>query len=407
MTSLRLPAEDRSLPTPADLDHLRQLPLTQLIVCGRSGSMFLHALLDGHPEILQIPHTFKFYDYLASFPDFSAQDGLSLARTFVEAPSHAPLFDSEVSVLLRGRLGLSMDTRVLIDRETFAAAMASILPGSGHDARRILCAILLTHAWCASKPLDQIKQLFVHVHHGEWLWPEAVEERCNLQGQINLGGLGWLAPNRLIVTVRNPADQIRSLEQFIPKTDGNSAAHGEWMERYLRLLAQDWLRIELAQASGLNIKVLRLEDLRADLSVEMRRLTAWMGVRYLPEVVTNPTAFKLPWWGDIYSSPSLTMNPPEPIIAPDANHADHRFLYALTNPVIAEQGYPVMRRSKWHNLLEWRLMPQPTRKWPTSAQWWKQAARHRNSFLHAQQRRHAQSIAAALGHQPGQTTGIA
>lgn len=399
MTLLTLPKGNQSLPTPADLDRLLTLPLTQLVVCGRSGSMFLHALLDGHPEILQIPHTFKFYDYLAALQDFSKLDGASLARAFVDAPSHTPLFDSQVSVLMRGRLGPSLDTRVLIDKAFFASAMAAVLPRTGHDARRILCAILLAHACCTSKPIDSVRHLFVHIHHGDWLWPEAVEENCNLQNGSRGGGLGWLVPDRLIITVRNPTDQIRSLEQFIPKTDDFIVGYGEWMERFLRLLVQDWLRIELARASGLNTKVLRLEDLRTDLHEELRNLTAWMGVSYLPDVVTTPTAFGHPWWGDIYSAPSLKMNPPESIMSPCPDHADHRFLYALTEAVVIGQGYPSMPKS-WHWLLPSWAAPAPKRAWPTPSGWWSRASWRRNSFLRAQQRRHAHALAAAARAQP-------
>lgn len=406
MIVLKFPAGDRSLPTPADLERLLTLPLTQLVVCGRSGSMFLHALLDGHPEILQIPHTFKFYDYLAAFKDFSELDGVSLARSFVEAPSHAPLFDSEMSVLLRGRLGTALDTRVLIDRELFASAMAATLPGTGHNARRILCAILLAHAWCTSKSVDSIRQIFVHIHHGDWLWPEAVEEDCNLQNGAHGGGLRSLTPDHLIITVRNPADQIRSLEQFIPKTNDITTGYGEWMERFLRLLVQDWLRIQLARASGLNTRVLRLEDLRTDLCGELMRLTAWLGVSYLPDVVTEPTAFGLPWWGDIYSSPSLTMNPPEPIMAPRPAHADHQFLYALTEAVIVEQGYPPLQKSWRCRYLPWWAASAPNRPWPTSSAWWSKAFRRRNSFLRALRRRHALSLASALRTQSYPTRGL-
>jgi hypothetical protein len=403
MAVLRFPAESRSLPGPADLENLLTLPLTQLIVCGRSGSMFLHALLDGHPEILQIPHTFKFYDYLASFPDFSVQDGQSLARAFVEAPAHEVLFDSDASVLLRGRVGAALDTRVLIDRKAFSDAMASTLPGAGHDARRILCAILLAHAWCTSKPVDCIKQLFVHVHHGDWLWPETIEERCNLQGIANSEGLRWLAPDHLIITVRNPADQIRSMEHFIPKAETDTTKYGLLMESYLRLLVQDWLRIELAQASGLNVKVIKLENLRMDLPGELQNLTAWMGVRYSAAVLTSPTAFGMPWWGDIYSNLSLTMNPSESIQTPDMDHADHQFLYALTDPVVASQGYPSMPKAKCHFLLKWLPAQEPERSWPKPTGCWRRALRDRGSYLRAQQHRHTRSLVDArdyLSQQP-------
>ena len=144
MPILAFPAEASALPTQADLQRLLPLPLTQLVVCGRSGSMFLHALLDGHPEILQIPHTLKFYDFLAANTDFGRLDGSSLARAFVELAVHQPLFDSDTSVLLKGRLGPELNTRVVVDKQAFVCAMAGLLPGNGHTGQQILCAVLLT-----------------------------------------------------------------------------------------------------------------------------------------------------------------------------------------------------------------------------------------------------------------------
>ena len=63
---VRLPTGSRPLPGPDTLEHVLVCPIAQLIVAGRSGSALIHAYLDGHPEVLHIPHTFKFFDFVAA-----------------------------------------------------------------------------------------------------------------------------------------------------------------------------------------------------------------------------------------------------------------------------------------------------------------------------------------------------
>lgn len=378
----------KALPAVDEVDRIESLPLTQMVVCGRSGSMFLHALLDGHPEVLQIPHTFKFYDFLAANPDFQTRDGFAIAKAFVEFPVHAALFDSDKSVLMKGRLGPEKDTRLLIDTQSFHDCLAQLMAGSGHGPRRILSAILVAYAWCVGMPIERVTQTFVHVHHGDWLWPNAVVEDCNLQGQVNIPSLKWLSPQRLIFTVRNPSDQIRSYEGFVVKVATGSFDQTDWMERYLRLLVQDWLRVELATASGIALHIVRLEDLRCDMAAEMIRLCAWMGISSNSDTLKSPTILGVPWWGDIYGSPSLTLNPPEPIQSPDALNRDHRFVYSLAGGVIYRCGYPKFSvnrlTSAWAEW--WASMPK--RPWPMEPKAILSALLARKSFLKKLSRRH-------------------
>lgn len=407
MAILAFPSGNRAMPSVRQLEQLITLPLTQLIVCGRSGSMVLHALLDGHPEILHIPHTFKFYDFLAVNSDFSAMDGIALAQAFVAHNAHEALFDSDRSVLLRGRLGPQMNARVIIDKAAFAAAMAALLPGSGHDGRRIFCAALLAHAWCLDTPLDTLRHLFMHLHHGDWLWPEALEETCNLQGHSNSKGLAWLTPQRIVISLRNPADTIRSITQFVLKAVDDPAAQSLWMERYLRHLIQDWHRLALVSAAGIDFRVVRLEDLRENTSRQLTHLTEWMGIGQLPTHLLTPTMFRLPWWGDTYSEPLLAVTSPEPISPPSPLNQDHRFFYGAAQDLVAAQGYPVLGRL-WSSplIFKW-LTSAPERPWPVTAQ----ILAERISFNDSLRLRHAQALANAryflAANMEGQRNGVA
>ncbi|MDD5757813.1 MAG: hypothetical protein PHI06_01885 [Desulfobulbaceae bacterium] len=374
--------DDRPLPELGDLDRVMLLPLIQLIICGRSGSMLLHALLDGHPEILHIPHTFKFYDFVAANPNLSEMSGLAIADAFVAHPTHHSLFDSQASVLLRGRLGRNMDDRVVVETSKFREVMAKLLPGPGHEARRILFAAILAHAWCQGQQFSMAKVVFMHLHHGDWLWPNALVETCNLSSNSLGRGGDILSPDKIIVSVRNPADQIRSLERFVPLAVSNVAEHRAWFERYLQILAQDWRRIDLARAAGISLRIVKLEDLRSYMHKELDDLACWMGVTPSVDCMNYPTAFGLPWWGDIYSTPSLSPNPPAPIAAPSAFNADHRFLYSAAGKTIASLRYPAIYAGALIQMaMDLPFFPAPKRSWPTTTLQWKKDIGIRTNFL--------------------------
>lgn len=343
MTLIRYPSAHQSGLAPESLDRIVQLPLIQLITCGRSGSMLLHSLLDGHPEIIHIPHTFKFFDFAGDTQNISVMTGFEIANAFVSYPAHLPIFDSQESVLLRGRLGIDMGDRVIVDRTEFCDAMAKILPNNGYSMRKIFCAAILTYAWCLGQPIDLAKVILMHLHHGDWLWPKALVEKCNIASATPPEDLNIFRPDKLIVTVRSPADQLRTLERFVSLAVVNKSERLVWFERYLRLLIQDWKRIELVGASNIPYRIIRLEDLRRNLQGELCSLASWIGVSSSCKSMKEMTILGLPWWGDVYSPPSRIPNPPEPVCLPSALNLDHLFFYSSVGESVEKIGYPSFR----------------------------------------------------------------
>lgn len=356
--------------------------------------MLLHSLLDGHPEILHIPHTFKFYDFVAATPGLSEMTGAEIADAFVKYPSHLPLFDSQESVLLRGRLGANMDDRVVIDRAAFCEGMAKLLPGKMHSARQVFFAAVYVHAWCQGQSVSHARVVLMHLHHGDWLWPGALVETCNISSASAIKGIDILRPDKLIVSVRNPADQIRSLERFVPLAVSDVVERQVWFERYLKLLAQDWKRIELARASGISLRIVKLEDLRSRLQQELDDLACWMGIAPSVFAMNYATVFGLPWWGDIYSNPSQLPNSPEPIASPSALNPDHLFLYSAIGEIIASMKYPMIHYAGLvQTIMSLPLLPAPKRSWSNTRAKWKQDLASRHAFLEQLDRKHKQALA--------------
>lgn len=385
----------RALPGRAQLERLLPLPLVQLAVCGRSGSMLVQAFLDGCSEIMQVPHTFKFYDFAAACGGFAGMGGRDVAGAFVAHPAHAPLFDSDQSVLLGGRLGEEMEVRVHIDVDAFVGAMSSMLGHGAAGLREVLFAAVSALAWCRGHELDAVRTLLVHLHHGDWHWASRLVDAANVSARPLRDWVGALSPDRMLVTLRNPMDQIVSYRRFVPRAVEDPAARSGWYERYLRLLSQDWLRLDLYAAAGISLRTLRLEDLRQDKDATMGGLMAWMGLAHCPEAVAEPTIYGLPWWGDIYTAPSRTMNPPRSMRRPPACDPDAQLVYAAAPGVAASHGYPDLPLARpLFGLSSGPCWPRPSRSWPYAAAQWKSDRAERRAFLHSLAARHAESIAA-------------
>lgn len=392
MTLIRYPSAHQSGLAPESLDRIVQLPLIQLITCGRSGSMLLHSLLDGHPEIIHIPHTFKFFDFAGDTQNISVMTGFEIANAFVSYPAHLPIFDSQESVLLRGRLGIDMGDRVIVDRTEFCDAMAKILPNNGYSMRKIFCAAILTYAWCLGQPIDLAKVILMHLHHGDWLWPKALVEKCNIASATPPEDLNIFRPDKLIVTVRNPVDQISTYERFVTLAVKGAAAQRVWFERYLRLLIQDWKRIELVGASKIPLRIVRLEDLRTNPKSELSKLANWIGVANSLSM-SEPTIFGLPWWGDTYSTPSRTPKFPEPIGIPQVINSDHCFMYSAIGSIAVRMGYPPLRRNIMSKIINIFKSPiTPMRPWFIPVTEWREDLLSRKFFLNQLYKKHKASL---------------
>jgi hypothetical protein len=333
-------------PTPTELDERQHMPIAFLIVVSRSGSMLLQTLLDRNRAILQWPHTFKYFDFLATCDGYPQLDGRTVGRRFVEFPGHASLFDSSESVLLGGRLGPDMKAVVRIDRDEFVEAMASISPGPIGNARRLLIAIHLAMRNCLGDDSAGARTLLVHVHHGDWLWADEVVERCNVTAPAGFRGVDHLHPDRVIITVRDPGDTIDSLWKFTAKATGGAAERELWFERYLRLLIQDWLRVARCERDGIPTCVVRLEDLRRDLKSEIARVCSFLEVAPALEDRAVPTAYGLEWWGDIYTSPRLEPGAPAPVAEPRWSDAEQVYVQLGAGCVSEAFGYPALGRGR-------------------------------------------------------------
>lgn len=333
-----LPAASRPLPGPDTLDHVLACPIAQLIVAGRSGSMLIHAYLDGHPELLHVPHTFKFFDFVAANPDLLELDAATLCRRFVESPLTPSLFDSAKSVLIGGRLGDGMNIYVEVDRRRFTDAFASLMHGAAFTYRSVFCGLVAAYGWCVGQDPREAKVLLHHLHHGDWLFPDVLIDRGNVPDSASVDALAVLRPTRILQALRNPYETFLSTVGFARKHQLSEAEVVNIQEQFVRILAQDWFRWRLVQRIDGWCHTIRLEDLRKDPVAEMRRCAAALGIDPNAPTLGELTLYGQAWMGDIYTAPTKTIHAPAQ--RGHISWQDRAYLDDLLGGWIADAGYP-------------------------------------------------------------------
>lgn len=351
-----------------------------MLCCGRSGSLLLQSFLDSHPEILQIPTIFKFFDFYNFLKEKEIPfEKKYISKAFVEFKGHEALFDSDKSIHLSNRLGENKNESIKVSKKKFIENFESLRTYNIKDPRELLISLHLAYdnAWRNSKN-DHQKVLLMHLHHGDWLNPEKLIEKYNLSTVSN-NYLQSLMPDKILFAIRNPLDCLKSVEK-IAYSNSQLCAQEQY-EIYMRLLVQDWLRLQAFHRRGLKIKVIKLEELRLNQEKIISCIADWLNISGASQSLNKITLFGLPWWGDFYSRTTASLHPPEPPILPNSNNPDHVFVYSLISEQILRQGYPLLESSDMHNRFSQmhRLEP-PNYLWHTSKSDWEKIIETRKDF---------------------------
>ncbi len=376
---ITLPAQERPLPTPADLGRLLRCRYAVMVVAGRSGSGLIQAHLDGHRQVFHIPAIFKFHDFLAARGDRLLARAPELARAFVDYPAHAPLFDTRQSIHVAGQLGEAGDVAIVIDRCMFQSAMVSALGSLPAEPRRALYAAVLAYEWCLGRRAAEARVVFHHLHHGDWLWPELLIDKYNLGGLAPMPALrASLKPDLLLISLRAPHDVLRSYPSLTAAVTDSGAERVDYYERLLRLLAQDWLRARVAAGSDIPTFGIRLEDMKADLAGTLSSLCEQLDVDASDPALLRTTYYGHAWTEDTWSV-ARKSRPPPPQLDRDVCWQDEVFVMGGLAG-LTDGAYPAdVAFADWNGVLD-RLVkaadeppvtvfpdPQATASAPTAA----------------------------------------
>jgi len=304
-----------------------------LISGGRNGSLFFQSVLDGHPDILQLPGIFYLDEFLVAI---NKTMGVSKAgEIFVEM--YPEFFDSRLNKIHRmGQLGEDKSAYFVVDKKAFLDQLSELLPDV--DPSNYVSLIVAIHkAYCNSSrkksETGRKNVLLIHLHHAHRL--KRVAEFVSVDKCSSL------------FMERDP------VASFVSEIKGWTSYLGNnRLDLYTKSLERKLFEPYNTLTICADTVTVRLEDLHIKTDLLMRSFCSRYSIKY-DDCLTKSTFNGLLWWGDAVSARLLNGFNNNFV-----NKYDEGFFYEwehdLLSSVLSERsvkyGYAVSRKnttSKW------------------------------------------------------------
>ena len=272
-----------------------------LLHFGRSGSGFLHSLIDGHPEISTLPSIFlsEFFD-LETWRDLK-KDGISeLAGRFVD--HYEVLFDSRSKKPIATKsgqklydfgekeglnnLGENKNSYISLDKKKFITILQSLIDKEPYLSQARLFELVHEAMDRLASSSSDGKKIFYHIHNPDTL-AYAHYISCFPKGKV-------------LVIVRDP---IQSCESWASKSGDD---YLKTCQRIIQMLHD----IDDPVYGMVDSAAIKLEDIKKSPQASLQELCGWMGISY-SESLSKMTVMGKRWWGDP-TSPDYRVDGMEP-----------------------------------------------------------------------------------------------
>jgi hypothetical protein len=289
------------------------MPVTALMSFGRSGSLFFHALFDGHPQISTLPGIyFKGWFGLGSWDKLNPVNrGSDWKEKLVDqiVREFEPIFDARSTRNVIGKpinttqhlarasgffeMGPNRDTPFHVDKETFSVALLSLLAPLESVTQKE-CFLLIHQAFDSAVGRKAgIKQIFYHIHNPDMF------EMSNFLRQFPQA--------RLLHIIRQP---VQSLESWMMTDTDERPVAAMAAEEKCKLknhYIDVWLGVVEKVESMLfglqspfneivENRAVRLEDVKRAPHQIMPQIAAWMGIDDDPALY-DASFCGLQYWG--------------------------------------------------------------------------------------------------------------
>jgi len=257
-----------------------------LIHWGRSGSGFLHSLVDGHPQISTLPgHYLGDYFGRDTWKDIASTDPDILVERFCSL--HEVLFDADASAAPPGfrnstltnfgymeghtTMGDARDQKLTLDRALFTRTLRELLAGEIKiNPNEFFERVHVAFDRCLNRQ-SQTDLLFYHIH--------------NPDSWALLNYLRYNSHAKLLLSVREP---LQSCESW-----ASDETYGEAVTRVQQFL----FTFDQVEFKHYDSRGIRLEDLKLDTDKTLKTLCEWMQIED-DDVLRSPTFQGLKYWGD-------------------------------------------------------------------------------------------------------------
>ena len=291
-------------PSIIGLEHPPQRKMVALLHFGRSGSGYLHSLLDDHPHISTLPGV-----YMSGFFGREVWERIS-RKGFKEIPER---FSSLYKVLFDARnpekippafisdthynksvgekegfvkMGLNQDTPLTLDRGQFLENLGEVINGLENiDHGQFFEGIHHAYEGTLGSDFSTKKLIFYHLH------------KIDPYSMANF--VKYFPGAELLMIIRNPLQSCESwsLKPLQSDQENKYKVYQHIVNRISSMLMDINIPAFQTQPSV----AVRLEDIKEHPKETMRRLCAYLGIEETASLY-NSTMQGLKWWGDPSSS---------------------------------------------------------------------------------------------------------
>lgn len=348
------------------IGQLLQTRLAVIFIWGRSGSLLLQSLLDGHPEILNLPPNPGFSDFhFSQWDKLVEQSGGhfgQLLEAFVRV--NPTMFDgrTDQSDLGFGHLGEDQQTPIQVDSQQFIAEMMTICSelsrqGQPLNRRNFFLAIHYAYARANGQDVSE-KKLIVHQFHSTQNFSGMHQLQLDFPDVIGIGMLREpITSFNSVLRAHVQEMQARHLPSDPahagkPLYSWSHLVYDGWYSHMYRHMLTGWKQMQ--KYFNLTVHTVRLEDLHATPQATLESLMSSLQLGW-DDSLLQSSFNGLKYWGDkSMLRPLSGLSAEHPQQSSGNIHLDEIDRYVLSGLL---QSFPEMVAYRKLSLLERKLLP--------------------------------------------------
>tara|TARA_E500000178_G_C17001859_1_gene746093 strand:+ start:79 stop:1164 length:1086 start_codon:yes stop_codon:yes gene_type:complete len=286
----------------------------------RTGTVFLHSLLDSHPQILTMPAVINFRNLLNKRNFYTAEEAFEIFDkenpkfydTSLQKPSDVP--DNGLY-----KLGDNKDDKILTNKKAFKAFFLENLKSSNSITfKNVLVSLNIAYGKTHNKDINKCKVILLHPHE---------KKDCITFNKL-------FENSKFLIPVRNPLNVYNSIIKMI-KFRKKIRSQLYYPSGQLIQFAKG---LDDFRYDKMNMHILKLENLEQNFEVEMKKICNYMEIDF-DSCVLKSTFGGKKFWGNTYKNPREKYVPNKINIEKTLSKKDLIILSKINEKIMEEFGY--------------------------------------------------------------------
>ena len=265
-----------------DFFNLKIVAISHFI--SRSGTLYLHSLLDNHPQIATIPATINIENLLKIKEKFTVEECYQIFKNnnpkFFDTSKFTPIDKNNSSLWM---LGENKNEKIITNEATFRKNFIFSLEDQEINPKNVLISLYYAYAKTHNQEIKNFKLILMHPH----------EKKTTIRFS------NYFKDALYIIPIRNP---VRAYKSVIKKTRYMSKMRKKEYYPSGQLL-ENALDIEEFYKKRLDMYFIRLESLGLNLKNIILNISKLLGINYNPSMLKSTFGGKK-YWSNSINSPA-------------------------------------------------------------------------------------------------------